>query len=77
MTRKERSFPALINGSRKKRIAGGSGTTVQDVNKLLKQFAQMQKMMKRFKGNKMMNKLNALRGKLPPELLDQMPDDFK
>ncbi|MBR9974422.1 MAG: signal recognition particle protein [Bacteroidetes bacterium] len=47
MTLEERQKPALINGSRRKRIAAGSGTTVQDVNKLLKQFTDMQKMMKR------------------------------
>lgn len=47
MTREERQKPAIINGSRRKRIADGSGTTVQDVNKLLKQFTEMQKMMKR------------------------------
>jgi len=47
MTPKERRFPAVIKGSRKRRIASGSGTQVQDVNRLLKQFAQMQKMMKR------------------------------
>lgn len=47
MTPQERRFPAVVNGSRKRRIACGSGTKVQDVNRLLKQFAQMQKMMKR------------------------------
>ena len=47
MTPEERQKPALINGSRRKRIADGSGTTVQDVNRLLKQFTDMQKMMKR------------------------------
>ncbi|MFZ1730330.1 MAG: signal recognition particle protein [Bacteroidota bacterium] len=47
MTAEERQKPALINGSRRKRIADGSGTTVQDVNRLLKQFTDMQKMMKR------------------------------
>lgn len=47
MTLQERRRPNLINGSRRKRIAKGSGTTVQDVNKLLKQFQQMQKMVKR------------------------------
>ena len=47
MTVQERRFPALIRGSRKRRIAAGSGTRIQDVNRLLKQFAQMQKMMKR------------------------------
>ena len=47
MTPEERQKPAIINGSRRKRIASGSGTTVQDVNRLLKQFTDMQKMMKR------------------------------
>ena len=47
MTREERQKPAIINGSRRKRIADGSGTTVQDVTRLLKQFGEMQKMMKR------------------------------
>jgi signal recognition particle subunit SRP54 len=46
MTLEERQRPQVINGSRRKRIAAGSGTTVQDVNRLLKQFEQMQKMMK-------------------------------
>lgn len=48
MTKKERRDASLINGSRRKRIAIGSGTRVQDVNKLLKQFAEAKKMMKRF-----------------------------
>jgi len=48
MTRQERENPSIINSSRKKRIADGSGTTVQEVNSLLKQFAMMQKMMKQF-----------------------------
>jgi len=46
MTKEERRNPSIINGSRRKRIAMGSGTTVQDVNKLLKQFEQMKKLMK-------------------------------
>ena len=46
MTREERQKPAIINGSRRKRIATGSGTSVQDVNRLMKQYEQMQKMMK-------------------------------
>ena len=50
MTKDERVKPELINGSRRKRIANGSGTTVQDVNKLLNQFDQMKKMMKQFMG---------------------------
>lgn len=48
MTEKERNQPDLIDGSRRKRIAAGSGNTVQEVNQLLKQFAQMRKMMKQF-----------------------------
>jgi signal recognition particle subunit SRP54 len=47
MTVKERQKPGVIDGSRKKRIARGSGTKVADVNRLLKQFQQMQKMMKK------------------------------
>ncbi|TME26515.1 MAG: signal recognition particle protein [Chloroflexi bacterium] len=48
MTRGERADPTVINGSRRKRIAAGSGTTVSDVNQLLKQFAEMRKLMKQF-----------------------------
>ncbi len=72
MTAKERQRPDIIKGSRKKRIAMGSGTQVQDVNRLLKQFTQMQKMMKKMsKGglSKMMRGLGGLgglKGKLPP-----------
>ncbi len=56
MTLQERRFPAVINNSRKKRIANGSGVKVQDVNRLLKQFSQMQKMMKRMKKMKGLGK---------------------
>ena len=49
MTKKEKSYPDIIKASRKIRIANGSGTRVQDVNKLLKQFLQSQKMMKKMK----------------------------
>ena len=53
MTPRERQHPKIINGSRRKRISAGSGTTVTDVNRLLKQFDQAKKMMKRFgKGGK-------------------------
>lgn len=52
MTKQERSKPSILNGSRRRRIALGSGTTVQEVNRLLKQFDEMQKMMRKFtKGN--------------------------
>jgi len=50
MTRKERNNPSILNASRRKRIAAGSGTTVQDVNRLIKQFEETQKMMKQFSG---------------------------
>ncbi|EKE84287.1 signal recognition particle protein [Idiomarina xiamenensis] len=66
MTPKERQHPDLIKGSRKRRIAMGSGTQVQDVNKLLKQFLQMQKMMKKMKGGGMAKMMRGLGGKLPP-----------
>ena len=52
MTKKEREKPEIINSSRKKRIAAGSGTNVQDVNQLLKQFEQTKTMMKQFKNGK-------------------------
>ena len=52
MTKKEREKPEIINSSRKKRIAAGSGTTVQDINQLLKQFEQTKLMMKQFKNGK-------------------------
>ena len=56
MTKAERAKPSIINPSRKKRIAAGSGTSVEEVNRLLKQFDQMQKMMKQFTGkNSKMN----------------------
>ncbi|HEX2031244.1 MAG TPA: signal recognition particle protein [Actinomycetota bacterium] len=64
MTREERGNPAIIGGSRRSRIARGSGTTVADVNGLLKQFNEMRKMMKRFSGGKMrgMPKIPGLPG---------------
>lgn len=65
MTPKERSNPDIIRGSHKRRIAAGSGTKVQDVNQLLKQFVQMQRMMKQF-GTGGVNKiLQGLRGRNP------------
>jgi signal recognition particle subunit SRP54 len=62
MTPHERRFPAVIKGSRKRRIAAGSGTQVQDVNKLLKQFTQMQKVMKKMKGGGMAKMMRAMKG---------------
>ncbi len=66
MTPKERAFPHLIKGSRKRRIALGSGTQVQDVNKLLKQFVQMQKMMKKMKGGGMTKMMRGLKSRMGP-----------
>lgn len=74
MTRKERSKPAIIVGSRKRRIAEGSGTSIQDVNKVLKHYEQMQKMMKKMKGKNMQSMLRGLQGRLPPGM---MPTDFR
>ncbi len=66
MTRKERKFPGIINGSRKRRIAMGSGTEIQAVNRLLKQFTMMQKMMKKFsKGGGLMKLMRGLPMKFP------------
>jgi len=66
MTKKERAKPEIIKGGRKRRIAAGSGTQIQDVNKLLKQFTQMQKMMKKMSGKggmrKMMSGMQGMMG---------------
>ena len=66
MTPGERRFPAVINGSRKKRIASGSGTQIQDINRLLKQFSRMQKMVKKLsKKGGMENMMRTLEGNMP------------
>jgi signal recognition particle subunit SRP54 len=63
MSPEERSNPGVINGSRKKRIANGSGTSIQDVNKLIKQFDDMRKMMKLMSNKKnMMNMMKQMKG---------------
>ena len=67
MTRQERQFPAVLKASRKKRIADGSGTQVQDVNRLLKQFDQMQRMMKKVsKKGGLQSLMRGLKGRMPP-----------
>jgi len=66
MTPQERRRPDVINGSRKRRIATGSGTQVQDVNRLLKQFGQMQKMMKKAGKGGMAKMLKGMKGRMPP-----------
>ncbi|RNB91915.1 signal recognition particle protein [Brevibacillus fluminis] len=88
MTKAERANPDLLNANRRKRIAAGSGTTVQEVNRFIKQFEEMKKMMKQFSGmsdkmNKKMNKLGKKKGgglQLPfgnKGGLPMMPDDKK
>ena len=62
MTKQERSFPDVIKSSRKRRIAAGSGTQVQDINRLLKQHTQMRKMMKKMKGGGMKKMMRAMQG---------------
>jgi signal recognition particle subunit SRP54 len=67
MTPQERRFPAIIKASRKKRIAAGSGTEVQDVNRLLKQFENMQRMMKKMsKKGGLQALMRGMRGQFPP-----------
>ncbi len=62
MTVKERRNPDILNGSRKRRITNGSGTTIQDLNRLLKQHKQMGKMMKKMKGKGMQNMMRGMGG---------------
>ena len=61
MTPKERTNPELLNTSRRQRIAKGSGTNIQDVNRLIKQFDQTRKMMKMVTGSKMTQMMNAMK----------------
>ncbi|MEW6037713.1 MAG: signal recognition particle protein [Pseudomonadota bacterium] len=64
MTPGERSDPDIINPSRKRRISLGSGTDVQDLNRMLKQHEQMQKMMKKLKGGNIMNLMKGMKGQM-------------
>ncbi len=66
MTPQERRHAQIIKGSRKRRIAAGSGVQVQDVNRLLKQFTQMQKMMKKVSKGGMAKMMRGMQGRLPP-----------
>jgi signal recognition particle subunit SRP54 len=66
MTKKERRNPGLLDGSRRRRIAAGAGVQVQDVNRLMKQFLEMQKMMKSFGGGRMKRMMQAFKGGVPP-----------
>jgi len=69
MTVKERQYPQIINGHRKKRIAKGSGTSVQEINRLLKQYLQMKKMMKTFSKGLGARRFGKMMKGLPPEFL--------
>ena len=62
MTAQEREKPDLINASRKKRIAAGSGSKIEDVNRLLRQFEQMRKMVKQMNGSGVKKKMRHLPG---------------
>lgn len=66
MTLKERAKPEIIKGSRKRRIAQGCGMQVQDVNRLLKQFDDMQRMMKKMKKGGMAKMMRSMKGMMPP-----------
>ena len=65
MTKEERAYPPIINGERRKRIAAGSGTTVEDVNKLIKQFNDMSKMMKMMTGGGGRAAMQRMKGMMP------------
>ena len=80
MTMRERVNPDILNGSRKRRITKGSGTQIQDLNRLLKQHKQMQKVMKKMKGGgmaNMMRGLGGMQGKMGPGGMPGMPPGGK
>ncbi len=66
MTPRERRQPGVLDGSRRRRIAAGAGVQVQDVNRLMKQFLEMQKMMKGMQGGRLKRMLGAMKGGMPP-----------
>lgn len=70
MTKHERENPAVLNGRRRRRIADGSGNSIQEVNKVIKQFSEMQKMMRGFNKNKLGNMMKKMN--LPGNLMNQM-----
>ena len=65
MTPRERSKPELIKASRKRRIATGAGVQIQEVNRMLAQFEQMQSMMKKLKGGGLMKMMRGMKGMMP------------
>ena len=76
MTKEERRVPRIIAGSRRKRIADGAGVQIKDVNQLIKQFSQMQKMMKKMRGGKMKQMMSALGGGGMPDMGDMDPKEL-
>ncbi len=66
MTPRERRHPGIIDGSRRRRISKGAGVQVQDVNRLLKQFLEMQRVMKSMKGGRLQRLMSAFKGGMPP-----------
>lgn len=68
MTPQERRRPEIIKSSRKRRIAAGSGTQIQELNRLLKQFSQTQKMMKKMSKGGMAKMMRGMKGQLPPDM---------
>jgi len=80
MTPQERKHPDSLNGSRKRRITAGSGTQLQDLNRLMKQHKQMQKMMKKMKKGgmaNMMRGLGGMSGQGGPAGMGGLPPGFK
>jgi signal recognition particle subunit SRP54 len=65
MTPAERRRPAILAASRKRRIAAGAGVPVQEVNRLLKQFMQMEKVMKKMRGGGLAKLMRSFKGQLP------------
>ena len=73
MTPKERSHPEVLNNSRRQRIAKGSGTNLQEVNRLIKQFDQTRKMMKMVTGSKMAGMMGRMKGMKGMPGMPKMP----
>lgn len=76
MTKEERKLPRILGGSRRKRIADGAGVQIKDVNQLIKQFTQMQKMMKKMKGGKMRQLMGSLGGGGMPDMSGMDPKEL-
>jgi signal recognition particle subunit SRP54 len=68
MTKDERRYPHILNASRRERIAKGSGTTVPEINRLVKQFTEMQKMMKKLSSGKMSKQMRDMMKSMPAHL---------